>query len=282
MKKIKKHVKQRTHKAAVKHNTAKPQRKITKLRAGNPPKHVHKTSVRHVLHNLYFSKPYKPEKHEEAKKAPPPKPTPVKLQPKKPGFFASLNKPKPVQSPQKQEPVKLQPKKPDVPIPARPQFVPVADKNLERRLEQIEQYLEKRIMVTEQTVTLIKELFDELKKDNEALRRERTLILEKLSSSSMGMNDPRRGEEEEVEEIALTEKRPMSTFTDSNKSNVNTSLDQLLDMIMEKGSLKISDAAKRLKMKDKQVEEWGKILEEHGLIEIQYPALGKPVLKKKT
>jgi hypothetical protein len=66
-----------------------------------------------------------------------------------------------------------------------------------------------------------------------------------------------------------------------NSEKITTSLDSLLDLIAQTSIIKVPEAAKRLHVKDKQVEDWAHVLEEHGLIDIHYPTFGKPVLKKK-
>jgi len=57
-------------------------------------------------------------------------------------------------------------------------------------------------------------------------------------------------------------------------------IDEMVKMI-EKESLSISTISKRLNMWENLVEEWAKILEESGLIEINYRTIGNPILKFK-
>lgn len=239
--------------------------------------------IHRVLHNLYFSKPYKePVKKKgtisklwttKAKPKPPvktitkrPAKTITKPEPKKPGLF-SLFKKKPQPEPAKAQVF--------IPAVAKPQFVPLQDKNLEKRLEQMQTYIEKRLDANQTSLMILKDLIDELKRENEALRKDKRELIDKINTQSYDPNLPN------WEEPETDEKTSMGSFAEKGSSNVKTSMDQLLDMINDKGSVKISDAAKKLKIKDKQIEEWAKVLEEHGLIEVHYPAIGKPVLKKK-
>jgi len=60
---------------------------------------------------------------------------------------------------------------------------------------------------------------------------------------------------------------------------LETDVDKLLKIIEEKGTITTEDLAKILKVEEEKVEEWGRILEEHGLIKMEYPPLGKPLLK---
>lgn len=61
-----------------------------------------------------------------------------------------------------------------------------------------------------------------------------------------------------------------------------TPIDKLFELVMNKGNVKIADAARNFAVSEEQLEEWAKILEEHGLIEIHYPPIGKPELRKKV
>ncbi len=59
-----------------------------------------------------------------------------------------------------------------------------------------------------------------------------------------------------------------------------TELDVLYKKVKKKGKIKFSDAAKYLGVDKKKIEEWAGILEEHSLIQVHYPAIGEPELKK--
>lgn len=62
---------------------------------------------------------------------------------------------------------------------------------------------------------------------------------------------------------------------------VKTGIDDLIDIINERKSVSIKDLAKELNVSTSQIEEWGKILEQKGIIEIVYPPFGPPKLRLK-
>lgn len=62
------------------------------------------------------------------------------------------------------------------------------------------------------------------------------------------------------------------------EASVKTPVDDLYDAIVKFGKIRLDVAAKKFRVPESRVEEWGKILEENGLIEIHYPAIGKPTL----
>ena len=61
-----------------------------------------------------------------------------------------------------------------------------------------------------------------------------------------------------------------------------TELDLLLEMINEKKSIPMSDIEKMFSVSKDLAEEWGRILEEHNLIKVYYPALGDPLFRANT
>ncbi len=67
----------------------------------------------------------------------------------------------------------------------------------------------------------------------------------------------------------------------STGGSTETHLDELYNLLEKKGMLKIDNLAKSFKVSKKEILDWSTILAEHGLAEINYPAFGGPILKKK-
>ncbi|MBI5073044.1 hypothetical protein HZA99_04460, partial [Candidatus Woesearchaeota archaeon] len=79
---------------------------------------------------------------------------------------------------------------------------------------------------------------------------------------------------------SLIPRLPEIELRKTEGKKVETSLDKMLRMVEERGSIDIGEIAKALSVKEDHVEEWGKILEEHNLVRLSYPPFGKPVLRK--
>ncbi|HDD71437.1 MAG TPA: CBS domain-containing protein [Candidatus Aenigmarchaeota archaeon] len=62
---------------------------------------------------------------------------------------------------------------------------------------------------------------------------------------------------------------------------IETDLDEILKIVEREGSVSIDEIKKRLEIPEEKIEEWGRILEKHNLIEVYYPPVGKPIFKKK-
>lgn len=81
--------------------------------------------------------------------------------------------------------------------------------------------------------------------------------------------------EEEPEEEELEEEEKVIKIT---APRYETDFDRMLDLIEKKGSVKISEIAEHFNIDVKKAEEWGHILESHGLLSIHYPPVGEPRL----
>lgn len=97
------------------------------------------------------------------------------------------------------------------------------------------------------------------------------------------------GKEEKTEEkVAPEEKKPAQETKPAPEQKsepkperamkLSTVLDDLYFYINEKGNVNLSDAALRFKVAKSKIEEWAKILEDHSLIKIYYPAFTSPQL----
>lgn len=64
-------------------------------------------------------------------------------------------------------------------------------------------------------------------------------------------------------------------------SKYETDVDKLYKLINEVGCLTLTEVAEGFSISKEQAEEWGKMLESHGLIELNYPAVGELQLCKK-
>lgn len=57
---------------------------------------------------------------------------------------------------------------------------------------------------------------------------------------------------------------------------IETQVDKLIKLVRRRGKLTVSQAAVALGVEERKIEEWVGILEEHGFVELRYPAIGEP------
>ena len=74
----------------------------------------------------------------------------------------------------------------------------------------------------------------------------------------------------------------MSSFRIDSSTHLETDIDKLYDIIEEKGKVTLAVVAKTLNSPEDKVRDWADILEEHDMIDIDYPVVGSPILKKRV
>jgi hypothetical protein len=84
-------------------------------------------------------------------------------------------------------------------------------------------------------------------------------------------------QEEEVKKIEVSREKAAPTKLGS----METTIDRLIDIIDKKGSVNTYNLSKELGVSMERIESWAKILEDRGLIEIEYPLIGPSKLRKK-
>ena len=57
---------------------------------------------------------------------------------------------------------------------------------------------------------------------------------------------------------------------------IETQVDKLIKLVRRRGKVTVSQAAIALGVDERKIEEWVNILEEHGFVELRYPAIGEP------
>lgn len=67
----------------------------------------------------------------------------------------------------------------------------------------------------------------------------------------------------------------------AKSTKYQTDLDKLYELVERKGKVKLQEAAKKFKISMEKAEEWAKILENHDMIKLNYPAFGEVELCKK-
>ena len=67
----------------------------------------------------------------------------------------------------------------------------------------------------------------------------------------------------------------------AREDKVSTPLDKLYEYISSHSKVRINEVARQFEVSEEQIEDWARILEARNLIEIYYPAFGKPELRKK-
>lgn len=139
--------------------------------------------------------------------------------------------------------------------------------------------LEKRRRKEEKPVAVrTKEQVKKLKE--EAARREAEMAEKKRAEERKQAEKKTQAEEKKQEE--KHEEKPMESTEKEAiqlpKASIMTEFDELYSYVIEKGNVDLIHVSGKLKVPKEKIEEWAKILEEHGLMKIYYPAFTSPLL----
>jgi len=155
----------------------------------------------------------------------------------------------------------------------------VMDKETEKRIKQLENEINNRLDYIEQSFQTFKEIIKKMQKENEELKRDRKIILEQQKALIKKINLSKNKLAKDIKtflnpEIESEPVKPIEKLKEKFLDNIsliktissNKSIENLYEMIMKKGSVKISDAAHKMNVHRIQIEEWAKTLEENNLI----------------
>lgn len=117
------------------------------------------------------------------------------------------------------------------------------------------------------------------KMKEEAARKEAEMAETKIEERKRA---ERKKQAEEKKQEGKHEEKPMESAEKAAiqlpKGCIRTEFDELYSYVVEKGNVDLIHASEKLKVPKEKIEEWAKILEEHGLIKIYYPAFTSPLL----
>jgi hypothetical protein len=111
---------------------------------------------------------------------------------------------------------------------------------------------------------VIKPIIDEIKEQTKQELYEEKIKKEKIV------------EEKKIEKAEVPKEKIVNLI-----DGIGTTIDRLIDIINKRGSVTIIDLSKELGVSVDMIEIWAKILEDRGLINIEYPLIGPSKLRKK-
>jgi len=113
---------------------------------------------------------------------------------------------------------------------------------------------------------------EERRKKEESIKEKKLGIFSKLFKKKIQEEKPKK------EKIPLAKELSKNLKIDIGK--YETDIDVLYKIIERIGRIKLSAIAKYFGVDQKKVEEWAQILHEHELVDIYYPPIGEPELRR--
>ncbi len=177
-------------------------------------------------------------------------------------------------------------------------------KELEKKIDEMKKHVEEEISETRKRVRedmgeiddsfrMLKEIIVRLHREREELGHDRDFLMEKHkdflrkmpAEKGISREEPEPAipaDESKEEDVmkGLGDLMKTGSAEEKQAESEKTPIDELFDLISQKGIVSIKYAADRFNVHEAQIEEWAGILQDHGMIEIHYPVFGKPELKK--
>lgn len=103
--------------------------------------------------------------------------------------------------------------------------------------------------------------------------------LPKRTSEKGAEEKPSKPGKEETEEEP--KEKTKEEALSGNRNYLETEIDELYQLVRKEEKIPVAEAAEKFNVPQEKIEEWGKILEEHHLLDLHYPAFGHPTLRMK-
>lgn len=142
-----------------------------------------------------------------------------------------------------------------------------------KREERIKRALEKKVIKEKK-----RRLKEEKRKKKEEERIKNALGKESKKTENLRLKEEKGGKKRESKVPLI---RELSKNLKIDIGKYETDIDALYKIIEKTGRIKLSAISDYFGIDKKKAEEWATILNEHGLAEIHYPAIGEPELRRK-
>lgn len=84
--------------------------------------------------------------------------------------------------------------------------------------------------------------------------------------------------EPKTPELKIIELKKQEKKSEAKAKKVETEFDQFINMVKQKKEVGLEEIERKFNISKEKAEEWARMLESHGLVEIRYPTFGEPRL----
>lgn len=162
-----------------------------------------------------------------------------------------------------------------------------SEDSTDKRISRLERDLNRRMQRMEESFAIMRDSVLKLKKENAELRSDRDFLLGKYRDllGKIAIEPVRQVVADNarlLERVAKDGIISQEKLLEGLKKDYKAPLDGLFEMVMAKKKVRLRDAAKKFRVHEGKIEEWARVLQEHGLIDAHYPESGEPLLLKKS
>lgn len=159
--------------------------------------------------------------------------------------------------------------------------------DLEKKLDHVERNFNRKLKQIDESFNVIINVVNKMEKDNKELKKDRDLLINKQKEILKDTEVPNRLKKDVFDKLVDPVKGEIKDTSNLIQLIVrddivkdDVPLDELFEMILRNGKIKLDVAARRLNAHPVRVEEWAKILKKRGLIEIDNSGSTIELVKK--
>lgn len=146
--------------------------------------------------------------------------------------------------------------------------------NLEKRIEEIERNFNKKLKRIDESFNLMINVINKMEKENRELKKDKDALIQKHKEILKGVEVPNKLKKEVYDKLVNPMKSEIRDTSDliqlivKDGMQTDVPLDQLYELVIRNGKIRLDVAARRLNAHPARVEEWAKALKKKGLLDI--------------
>lgn len=154
-------------------------------------------------------------------------------------------------------------------------------RRLEKKIENLEKRTGRNFVRLNDSLNTVTDVIIRLEKENSELKKDRDFLLEKQKELLRSVETENRlikeMREKFIEPAREGLRQDIELVKQAISDDYKSKKDELLDMVMRQGRIKVKEAARKLNVHNVQIETWAQDFEKAGLVQ-----LDKEELRKKS
>ncbi|MBI2232436.1 MAG: hypothetical protein HYU56_00815 [Candidatus Aenigmarchaeota archaeon] len=146
-------------------------------------------------------------------------------------------------------------------------------KKLEKGIENLEKKMNRNFMRINDSLQTITDVITKMQEENKGLKNDRDFLIEKHKEIMRSVETESRLVKEMKEKLVEPARKELKEDVELFRTAVGEAFshgkkEELFDMVMKSGKVKMRDAARKLNVHEMQIETWAQDMEKSGLIDV--------------
>ncbi len=146
-------------------------------------------------------------------------------------------------------------------------------KKLEKNIENLEKKMNRNFMRMNDSLQTITDVITQMQQENKSLKKDRDFLIEKHKEIMRSVETESRLIKEMKQKFIEPARKELKEDVELLKTAVGEGFkhgkkEELFDMVIKSGKIKLKEAARKLNVHEMQIETWAKDMENSGLIDV--------------